>query len=226
MVAAGVLGQAESQWLLSTADELLLNEEYFFSLSSPSPPFRRELRQGTSPSRMQRGWSDMWACRQSKLSARRKCNFQNFIKDLMFFFSCLGCSQVISMTTGQQPSFLKTDNQSSDCLSAHQPLIKMSERIELVANKWIKEVETSKIIKFLGICEHQRLEAQMSVPAERDAAELRCEGCAWQRAALRARGSARPAHPRRCHIGHRPATGGEPIAASESEPKPQETWLH
>lgn len=69
------------------------------------------------------------ACRQSKLSAHRKCNFQNFIKDLMFFFSCLGCSQVISMTTGQQPSFLKTDNPSSDCSSAHQPLIKMSEHI-------------------------------------------------------------------------------------------------
>lgn len=41
------------------------------------------------------------------------------LKDLRFLFSCLGCSQVISMTTGQQPSFLKA---GINHLAVHLPI--------------------------------------------------------------------------------------------------------
>ena len=133
MVIAAVLGQTESQRQLlpGMADALLLTRGRILSPFLPLPILqkRAEMR-------------DILKHPQASKEVARTCGHadnQNFLhtesailiilKDLRFFFNRLGCSQVNSMATGQQPFFLKADNQSSGCLSAHQPLIKMSEHI-------------------------------------------------------------------------------------------------
>lgn len=78
-------------------------------------------------------------------------------------------------------------------------------------------------MKFLGICEHRRLEAQMSFAAGSDGGGAP----SGQHAALRARGSARPWRGAgREAQGHGAITPAQPMAASNSQTKPQETCPH
>lgn len=220
MTVAAELGQTKSwlQLLPGTADALLLTWRRILSPFFPLPTLQKRaemreiLKQGVMRLLRHVGM-------QSKFSARRKW-ILIILKALRFFFSCLGCSRVISMTTGQQPSFLKADNQSCGCLSAHQPPHKNVRTHWLVANKWIKEVEASKIIKFPGVCEHQWLQTQISFPTERDAG-----GTQLLRAVLGSSQSSRQCRQPRCAGSTRAAPDQqEPLLPLASEKMSHRTW--
>ena len=73
-------------------------------LAPPHPPEESWDAGDAQPGCKEVAWTHGHADHQNFLPT--ECAISIILKDLRFFFSCLGGTQVISMTRGQQPSFL------------------------------------------------------------------------------------------------------------------------